>query len=54
MRDDLVLLLEILLASRKITKFLEGKTKKEFLNDDMVQSAVERQTEIMGEASRLI
>src|SRR5258708_22893229 len=54
MRDDLVLLLEILLASRKIAKFLEEKTKKQVRNDDMVRSAVERQTEIMGEASRII
>jgi uncharacterized protein with HEPN domain len=39
-----------LLALRRVPKFLAGRSLKEYLADDMCQSAVERQLEIAGDA----
>jgi uncharacterized protein with HEPN domain len=41
-------------AARLITNFLHGATYAHFMSDKMMQSAVERQLEIIGEAARRI
>ena len=41
-------------ASEKIQRFLKNKTFEDFLKDDMLQAAVERNIEIIGEAARRI
>jgi uncharacterized protein with HEPN domain len=41
-------------AARLISNFLRGATYANFVSDKMMQSAVERQLEIMGEAARRI
>ena len=37
-------------AAERIARFSEGKTYADYLNDDMLRSAIERQFEIIGEA----
>ena len=37
-------------ASQSLTKFISGKSLADYLADDMLRSAVERQFEIIGEA----
>ncbi|WKZ50022.1 MAG: DUF86 domain-containing protein [Anaerolineales bacterium] len=51
MRRDDSYLLDILLAARQALKFMEGVNRNEFEEDDMLQSAVIRPLEIIGEAS---
>ncbi|MGA9822112.1 MAG: DUF86 domain-containing protein [Desulfobaccales bacterium] len=41
-------------ASEKIQRFLKNKTFEDFLKDDLLQAAVERNLEIIGEAARRI
>ncbi|MBN2147338.1 MAG: DUF86 domain-containing protein [Anaerolineales bacterium] len=41
-------------AARLITQFLQGVTFARFESDVMMQSAVERQLEIIGEAARQV
>lgn len=38
-------------AIERALAFVEGKEEKDFFNDDMLQSAVERKIEIIGEAA---
>jgi uncharacterized protein with HEPN domain len=38
-------------AARSIANFLQGATYAHFMSDKMMQSAVERQLEIIGEAA---
>ncbi len=45
-------LLDMLEASKKIQDFLKDKTFEDFLKDDMLRAAVERNLEIIGEAAR--
>ena len=52
-RDD-AYLLDILLAARKVLTFTEGVTREEFERSDLVQNAVMRQLEIIGEAARCV
>ncbi len=47
-------LLDMLEASEKIQNFLKNKTLEDFLKDDMLQAAVERNLGIIGEAARRI
>lgn len=47
-------LLDMLDASEKIQHFLKNKAFEDFLNDDMLRAAVERNLEIIGEAARRI
>ncbi len=54
MRRDDAYLLDILLAARQATEFLEGITWEQFAQSDLLQSAVMRPLEIIGEAGRRI
>jgi uncharacterized protein with HEPN domain len=47
-------LLDMLEASEKVQCFLKDKTREAFLDDDMLQAAVERNIGIIGEAARRI
>jgi uncharacterized protein with HEPN domain len=47
-------LLDMLEASEKIQHFVKDKTFEDFLKDDMLRAAVERNLEIIGEAARRI
>jgi len=54
MRSDDALLLDILLAARKIMRFMEGGTAADFEANEMLQSAVIRELQVIGEAARLV
>ena len=45
-------LFDMLEASEKVQRFLKNKTIEDFLEDDMLQAAVERNIGIIGEAAR--
>ena len=51
MKDDRIFLLHILEAIEKIEKFVKDVDYDDFLENDLVQSAVIRQIEIIGEAA---
>jgi uncharacterized protein with HEPN domain len=52
-RDD-AYMLDMLLAARKVLEFTRGITGEQFENDDLVQNAVMRQIQIIGEAARKV
>ncbi len=52
MPRDLTYLADILQAARLVLTFVENKTKAHFFTDLMCQSAVIRQIEIIGEATK--
>ena len=54
MRRDDAYLLDILLAARKAIQFVEGLNRKDFEDNELVQNAVMRPLEIIGEASAKI
>jgi uncharacterized protein with HEPN domain len=43
---------DALYAARLALRFVDGKTLEEYLSDELLRSAVERQVEIVGEACR--
>ncbi len=47
-------LFDMLEASEKVQPFLKNKTLEDFIVDDMLQAAVERNIGIIGEAARRI
>ncbi len=49
---DSAYLWDMLEAARSAIEFVEGLTSDQFLHNRMVQAAVERQVEILGEAAR--
>ena len=51
---DAAYLWDMVEAARRIQKYTEGLTLDRYLKDDMVQSAVERRLEILGEAARRV
>jgi uncharacterized protein with HEPN domain len=51
MRRDETYLLDILIAARKALKFVEGIDQNKFEDNEMIQNAVIRPLEIIGEAS---
>ena len=53
-RDDIVYLYHILESIELIEQFVEGIDIGDFIDNKMIHSAVIRQLEIIGEASRLI
>jgi uncharacterized protein with HEPN domain len=52
-RDD-AYLLDMLLAARKIVKYSQVLDYERFIKDEMVQDAVMRQIQVIGEAARKI
>jgi uncharacterized protein with HEPN domain len=54
MRRDDAYLLDILIAARKALKFVEGIDQNEFRDNELVQNAVMRPLEIIGEAAAKI
>jgi uncharacterized protein with HEPN domain len=54
MRSDDALLLDMLIAARKIQQFTVNMTRDEFYLNEMAQSAVTREFQVIGEAARLI
>jgi len=52
MKRDLVYLVHIKQAMEKIVKYLNKRTKEEFMQDEILQDAVIRQLEIVGEATK--
>jgi uncharacterized protein with HEPN domain len=54
MRRSEALLMDMLLASRKIHRFTDGLDKSEFENNELIQSAVLREFQVLGEAARMI
>ncbi|GAB5491347.1 MAG: DUF86 domain-containing protein [Phototrophicaceae bacterium] len=53
-RKDDALLLDMLIACRKLIRFTQDLAKDDFLSDDLVQSATLREFQVLGEASRMI
>lgn len=54
MRRDDAYLLDILIAARKALKFVEGIDRNEFEENELIQNAVMRPLEFIGEASAKI
>jgi uncharacterized protein with HEPN domain len=54
MRSDDALLLDMLIAARKILRFTADMTLAAFEADEMAQSAVIRELQVIGEAARLV
>lgn len=52
-RDD-AYVLDMLLAARKVLQFTRGVNWEQFERDELVQNAVMRQIQIIGEAARRI
>ncbi len=50
--DDASLLWDMLEAARKVRQFVAGKTFHVYAQDEVLQAAVERKLEIIGEAAR--
>ena len=53
-KDDLVYIDHILICIRKIKKYIKGQTKLGFSKNELIQDAVIRNFEIIGEASKNI
>lgn len=53
-RRDPAYLMDMLEASQKVQHYLKDKTFEDFLRDEMLKDAVERNLEIIGEAARRI
>jgi uncharacterized protein with HEPN domain len=54
MRSDTALLLDMLLATRKLVRYTRELDAQAFEANDLVQSAVVREFQVLGEAARLI
>ena len=54
MRSDDALLLDMLIAAQKLQRFTAGMDQDEFNGNEMAQSAVLREFQVIGEAARLI
>ena len=54
MKDDSVYLHHIIDAIEKILEYTNGLDDKEFLTNNLVQDAVIRQLEVIGEAAKLL
>ena len=46
--------LDILIAARKVKRYLSGVTEEEFAQNELLQDATVRQLEIIGEAARRV
>jgi uncharacterized protein with HEPN domain len=54
MRRDDARLVDIYLAARKVQRFVAGMTYAEFRANELVQSAVVRELQVIGEAARAL
>lgn len=54
MRRDDALLLDMLLACQKLVRFTDSITIDAFLANELVQSAVIREFQVLGDAARLV
>ncbi len=54
MRRDDALLLDMLIAARKIGRYVSDLTEQDFYASDLVQSAVMRELQVIGEAVRMV
>jgi len=54
MRRDDALLLDMLLACRKLVRFSQGLTSDDFRQSELVQRAVIREFQVLGDAARLV
>ena len=52
--DDMALVWDMLEAARKIQQFASGKSYHDYAGDELLQAAVERKLEIIGEAARKV
>jgi uncharacterized protein with HEPN domain len=52
--EDAAYLWDMLEASRSVARFVAGQSREQYLTDDLLQAAVERKIEIIGEAARKI
>ena len=52
--NDAAYLWDMLEAAKEITQFVKGKTFEEYFKDLVLQAAVERKIEIIGEAARRV
>jgi uncharacterized protein with HEPN domain len=53
-QDDASLLWDMLDAAKRIQQFVSGKTIQDYARDEILQAAVERKLEIIGEAARRV
>ncbi len=53
-RKDEALLLDMLIAARKIQRFTASMTQDAFKGNEMIQSAVIREIQVIGEAARMV
>lgn len=51
---DAAYLLDMLKAADKVRRFVQGKTQDDFVADEVLRDAVERNAEIIGEAARKV
>jgi uncharacterized protein with HEPN domain len=51
---DAAYLWDMLQAAREIRDFIRGKSLEDYLNDLVLQAAIERKVEIVGEAARKV
>lgn len=51
---DPALLMDMLQAAKRVVLFCQSKSMADYAGDLLLQSAVERQLEILGEAARLV
>ena len=54
MSRDGAYLLDMLIASRKIIQFTQGVTREGFERDEVLQNAIIRLLEVIGEAARVV
>jgi uncharacterized protein with HEPN domain len=54
MRRDDAYVLDMLLAARKVLEFTEGVDWEQFSRDELVQNAVMRQIQVVGQAARRV
>lgn len=54
MRSDEALLLDILIAARKIRRFSQEMTFEQFQSNELAQSGIIREFQVIGEAARMI
>lgn len=53
-RNDIALLLDMLLAAQKIVRFSENLTRETLVDEEMALSAIVREFQVIGEAGRMV